>query len=103
MIRHASFQALAVLALVITVIRTSLGGLLMSAIGLAELQAASFFPATGTAITLAAITTAAEIKHRAAGRKMTHALAKNDRIGNRHGLRKGELDGRCRSWEDDSG
>jgi hypothetical protein len=102
LIRHASFQVLAVLALAVAVIVTSLASLLVSAVGLAELQAARFLPATETAITLAAITTAAEIKHRAAGRKMTHALAKNGRVGNRHGLRKGALDGRCRSWEDGS-
>lgn len=102
LIRHASFQASAVLALAVAVIVTSLRALLMAAIGLAELQAASFFAATGMAITLTVITTATEIKHRAASRKMTHALAKNGRVGNRHRLRKGALDGRCRSWEDDS-
>jgi hypothetical protein len=105
LIRHTFLRDQAAPAkrpLTVSMIVPSRGGLLVAAIGLAELQTASFFPATGTAITLAAITAAAEIKHRAAGRKMTHALAKNGRVGNRHGLRKGALDGRCRSWEDDS-
>jgi hypothetical protein len=83
--------------LAVAVIVPSVGILLMAAVGLAELEAAGFFTAMGTAITLAAVTTAAEIEHRAAGRKMTHALAKNGRTSNRHRLRKGALDSRCRS------
>jgi hypothetical protein len=89
LIRHTFLRDQAAPAkrpLTVSMIESSLGGLLMAAVGLAELQAAGFFPATGTAITLAAITTAAEIKHCAAGRKMTYALAKNGRTGNRHGL-----------------
>jgi len=40
---------------------------------------------------------------RAAGRKMTHALAKNSGTSNRHRLRKRALlDSRRRPWEDDS-
>jgi hypothetical protein len=93
---------LAILSLAVAVIVTSVGTLLMAAVGLAKLEAAGFFTATGTAITLAAVTMAAEIEHCAAGRKMTHALAKNSGTSNRHRLRKGSLDSRRRPWEDDS-
>src|SRR5436853_7563738 len=71
LIRHARFQASAVLSWAVAVIVTSVGTLLMAAVGLAELEAAGFFTAMRTAITLAAVTMTAEIKHRAAGRKVT--------------------------------
>jgi len=76
--------------------------LLIAAVGLAALPATGFVTATGTAITLATITVRAEIKHRTAGRKVTHALAKNRGTSNRHRLREGALDNRRRSWQDDS-
>jgi hypothetical protein len=76
--------------------------LLIAAIGLAALKTAGFIPAMGTAITLAAVTVRAEIKHRATGRKVTHALTKNSRTNNRHRFRERALDNRRRSWQDDS-
>jgi hypothetical protein len=76
--------------------------LLIAAVSLAALETAGFFPAMGTAITLAAITALAEIKHRAAWEKVTHALVKNSGTSNRHRFREGALDNRQRSWQDDS-
>ena len=76
--------------------------LFIAAVGLAALQAAGFFPATGTAITLATVTVAAEIKHRATGRKLTDALTKNRGTSHRHRFREEALDNRRRSWQDDS-
>jgi hypothetical protein len=76
--------------------------LLIAAVRLAALETAGFFPAMGTAITLAAVTVGAEIKHRAAGRKVTHALANNSGTSNWHRFREGPLDNRRRSWQDDS-
>ena len=100
LIRHAGFQAAAVLTLAVAMIITAPGGLLMMAIGLATLQAASLFPAAGAAITLAAITVAADIKHPAAGRKVTNQRVKDRRTVRRHGFRKGILDNRRRSCQD---
>ena len=76
--------------------------LVIAAVSLAALETAGFIPAMGTAITLAAVTVLAEIKHRATGRKVTHALAKNSGTGNRHRFRERALDNRRRSWQDDS-
>jgi hypothetical protein len=76
--------------------------LLITTVGLAALETAGFFPTMGSAITLAAITMRAEIEHGAAGRKVTHALAKDAGTRNRHRLREGTLDNRRRSWQDDS-
>jgi len=76
--------------------------LLIAAVGFMALETAGFFPAMGTAITLAAVTVRAEIKHRATGRKVTHALAKNSGTSNRHRFRERALDNRRRSWQDDS-
>ena len=76
--------------------------LVIAAVSLAALETAGFIPAMGTAITLAAVTVRAEIKHRAAGRKVTHALAKNSGTSNRHRFRERALDNRRRSWQDDS-
>ena len=86
----------------VAVIGASVGILLVTTIGLAALEAESFLAATGTAITLAAVTMAAEIKNRAAGRKVTQALAKDRGTRNRHRFREGALDNRRRSWQDDS-
>jgi hypothetical protein len=83
-------------------VQTPFRGLLMAAVGLAALEAKSFLTATGAAITLAPVTTPAEIKHRTAGRKATDALTKDCRAGNRHRFREGALDNRRRSWQDDS-
>jgi len=79
---------LAILALALAMIETPLQAeaLLIAAVSLAALETAGFFPAMGTAITLAAVTVRAEIKHRTAGRKVTHALAKNSGTSNRHRL-----------------
>ena len=76
--------------------------LVIAAVSLAALETAGFFPAMGTAITLAAVTVSAEIKHCATGRKVTHALAKNSGTSNRHRFRERALDNRRRSWQDDS-
>jgi hypothetical protein len=76
--------------------------LVIAAVSLAALETAGFIPAMGTAITLAAVTVRTEIKHRATGRKVTHALAKNSRTSNRHRFRERALDNRRRSWQDDS-
>jgi uncharacterized membrane protein (DUF2068 family) len=102
LIRHAGLQAAAVSALAVTMIETPFGALLVTPVGLAALQAAGFFTATGTAITLAPITVAAEIKHRAAGSKVTHALTKDCGTRRRHRVCAGGLDNRRRSWKDDS-
>jgi hypothetical protein len=84
LIRHADFQAAAVGVLAVAMIEAPFETLLVTAVGLAALQAAGFFAATRTAITLATITMRAEIKHHAAGRKVTHALAKGCGTSNRH-------------------
>jgi hypothetical protein len=76
--------------------------LVIAAVSLAALETAGFIPAMGTAITLAAVTVRAEIKHRATGSKVTHALAKNSGTSNRHRFRERALDNRRRSWQDDS-
>jgi hypothetical protein len=74
----------------------------IAAVGLAALETAGFFTATRAAILLAPITAGAEIKHRPAGRKATHALAKDCGTSNRHRFCEGALDNRRRSWQDDS-
>jgi hypothetical protein len=76
--------------------------LFIAAVGLAALQTAGFFPATGTAITLPAVAVAAEIKHLATGRKLTHPLTKDSRTKSQHRFCEGALDNRRRSWQDDS-
>jgi hypothetical protein len=76
--------------------------LLIAAVGLTALPAAGFLAATEAAITLAAVTVTAEIKNRTAGRKVTHALAKDRGTSNGHRFREGALDNRRRSWQDDS-
>src|SRR5271157_581998 len=77
LICHASLQALAVLALTLAVVEASLEAetLVIAAVGLAALETAGFLTATQAAVTLAAVTVTAEIKYRAAGRKVTHTLA----------------------------
>ena len=102
MIRHAGALTLAVVALTVAMIGASVGILLVATVGLAALQAEGLLAATGAAITLAAITVTAEIEHRATGRKVTHALAKNSGTSNRHRFRERALDNRRRSWQDDS-
>jgi hypothetical protein len=77
LIRHAGTLSLSVFALAVTMIRTSLGTLLMAAVGLAALQAARFFTTSRAAILLASITVTAEVKHRPAGREVAHALTKD--------------------------
>jgi hypothetical protein len=84
------------------VIETSFHTLLVTAVGFAALAATGLVAATGTAITLPTITVRTEIKHRAAGRKVAHALAKDGVTSNRHRFREGALDNRRRSWQDDS-
>ena len=95
-------MALPILALAVSMIEAPFGAALVTAVGLAALEAAGFFTTTGTAITLAPITVTAEIKHYAAGRKVTHTLPKGCRMSNRHRFGKGALDNRRRSWKDDS-
>jgi hypothetical protein len=102
LIRHAGFQAAALGGLAVAMIEASFGTVLVTAVGFAALQPARFFPATGTAITLAAVTVMAQIKHRAAGRKVTHTLAKDGGTSNRRRFREGALDNRRRSWQHDS-
>ena len=102
LIRHAGFQTLAVLSLPVAMIGASIGSLLVTAVGFPALEAAGFFTAPGTAITLPTITMTAEIKNRATRRKMTNPLTKNGltREGHRHP--EAELDNRRQSWQDDS-
>jgi|SRR6516164_5235103 len=102
LIRHAGFQAAAIGSLTITIVETPFRAALVTAVGLAALQPAGFFTATGTAITLAAITVATEIKHRAAGRKATDTLTKDCGTRRGHRLPEEALDNRRRSWQDDS-
>jgi len=104
LICHASFQSLAVLALALAMVEAPLAAetLLIAAVGLAALETAGFLAATEAAVTLAAVTVAAEIKHRAARRKVTHTLAKDCGTSNWHRFREGALDNRRRSWQDGS-
>ena len=97
MIRHASFQALAVLALAVAMVLTPFGALLVATIGFLTLPASGFFTAARAAILLAAITPVAEIKHRAAGRKATHTLTKDGGTGRGHRFPEEALDNRRRS------
>jgi hypothetical protein len=76
--------------------------LLIAAVGLAALETAGFFPAMGTAISLAAVTVAAEIEPRPTRRKVTNALAENRGTIGRHRFREAAVDNRRRSWQDDS-
>jgi hypothetical protein len=95
-------QAAAVGTLAIPMIETPFNALLVTPVGFTALPATGFITAAETAITLATITVRAEIKHRAAGRKVAHALAKDGGTSNRHRFREGALDNRRRSWQDDS-
>jgi len=76
--------------------------LLIAAVSLAALETAGFIPAMGTAITLAAVTVRAEIKHRATGRKVTHALAKTAEQATGTGFERGHWTTGDDSWQDDS-
>jgi hypothetical protein len=58
--------------------------LFIPAVGFATLQAAGFFSAAGTAITLASITVAADVKHHAAGREVTNELVKDGGTASSH-------------------
>jgi hypothetical protein len=78
-------------------IEASFGAALVTTVGLAALQTARFFTATGTAIALAPVTVATQVKHRAARRKATHALAKGCGTGRRHRFPEEALDNRRRS------
>ncbi len=102
LIRHAGTLTLSVLALAVAMILTPRGCLLMAAVGLPTLETAGFFTTSRAAILLAMIAMTAEIKHHAAGREVTHTLAKDCGAGNRHHLGEGALDNRRRSWQDDS-
>jgi len=102
LIRHAGAMALPILSLAVSMIEPPFGAALVTAVGFAPLEAAGFFTTTGTAITLAPITVTAEIKHRAAGRKVTHTLTKGCGMSDRHRFGKGALDNWRRSWQDDS-
>jgi hypothetical protein len=86
LICHASLQALAVFALTLAVVEASLEAetLVIAVVGLAALETAGFLAATQAAVTLAAVTVTAEIKYRAAGRKVTHPLAKDLATSHRH-------------------
>jgi hypothetical protein len=95
-------QPLAVVALAVAMILTPFGGLLMAAVRLAALQTEGFLTATEAAITLAAITVAAEIEYRPTGRKVTDPLAENCGTSGRHRLREAAVDNQRRSWQDDS-
>jgi hypothetical protein len=86
LICHAGFQALAILALASAMILAPFDTetLFITAIGFVALQATGFFPAGAAAITLAAITVAADVKHPTAGRKLTNEFVKDGGIGSRH-------------------
>ena len=101
-IRHAGLQAPAVLALAVAMVLTPFRGLLVAAVGVAALQAKGFLTATGAAVTLAPVTTPAEVKHHTTGRKVTYTPTKDCGAGNRHRFREGALDNRHRSWQDNS-
>lgn len=94
MICHAGLQALAILALASAMILTPFGAetLFITAIGFVALQAAGFFPAAAAAITLAAITVTADVKHPAAGRKVTNEFVKDGGTGSQHGPGQRTLD-----------
>jgi len=96
-IRHALTLALAVIPLAVAMILTSFGTLLMATVSLAALETEGFLTAAETAITLAAITVAAEIEHRRASRQVAQALAKDGGTSDRHRFREGALDNRRRS------
>lgn len=102
MIRHAVAPALAVVALAVAMIVPPPGTLLVAAVGFTALLVAGFLAATKAAITLAAVTVAAEIKYRTAGQEVTNALAKNCGTSARHRFPEAEVDNRRRSWQDDS-
>ena len=97
LIRHAGFQALAVIALAVTMIETPFKTLLMAAVGLAALQAKGFLPATGGTVALATIAVAAEIEHRPTGRKTADPLAENRGTSNTHRFGEAAVDNRRRS------
>jgi len=102
LIRHAGALPLAILSLAVAMIEAPFRTLLVTPVGLAALQTARFFTATGTAIALAPVTVATQIKQRAAGRKVARPLAKSCGMSNRHRFGRGALDNRHRSWQDDS-
>lgn len=87
MICHAGFQASEVFALAKAMILTPFGTqtLLITAIGFLTLQATGFSAAVGAAITLAAITMAADMKRPTAGRIVTNELVKDGGTSSRHG------------------
>jgi hypothetical protein len=101
LICHARFQALAILALALTMIKSPIQAeaLFIAAVGLAALEPAGLFTASRAAILLAPITVAAEIKHRAAGRKATRTLTNDCRTDRRHRFREEALDNRHRPWQ----
>jgi hypothetical protein len=76
--------------------------LMIAAVGLPALQTAGFLAAAGAAITLAAITVAAEIEDCTAGRKAANPLTKNRGTCGRHRFGEAAVDNRRRSWQDDS-
>jgi hypothetical protein len=101
---HASFQAPAVLSLAVAMVAPPLQAetSVIATVGLRVLQAAGFLAATRAAITLAAITVAAEREHRATGREVTNAWAESRGTSGRHRFREAAVDNRRRSWQDDS-
>jgi len=77
---------LAIFALTLAMVETPFQteALFIAAVCLAALQAAGFFTTSGAAILLTSITTAAEIKHCAAGGKVAETLAKEFGTGRWH-------------------
>jgi hypothetical protein len=102
LICHTSLPALTIFALTSAMILTSLGAetLFITAIGFATLQTPGLFSAAGTAIPLAAIAVAADVKHAATRRKVANQLVKDRARGSRHGFCEG-VDNPYRSWQDD--
>jgi hypothetical protein len=76
--------------------------LLVTAVSFAALETEGFLATTGAAIALPAITVAAKIKHRAAGRQVADTLAKEFGTGKWHRFGKRPVDNRRRSCQDGS-
>lgn len=86
-------------ALTVAVVEPPLGTLLVTAIGGIALAASRLTPTGETAITLSAITAAAEPEHGLAFRIETHPLPKNDLAVQRHPPRRRGFDNGANSWQ----
>jgi hypothetical protein len=101
LIRHArtAGPALPILPLPVAMIEPSFRAALVTAVGAASLLDPGLSAASGTAITVSAITVLADPEHRVASNAAANPLPKNHFAMSRHPCMRVGLDNGNRSWQ----